>query len=94
MRRKNIGEEIGEAKSAGFSVYIGPTIPGVITTGKIIRGGRKEALADAEIQIAAARRPGIVDLIVDGGELAESRRKVKTKGEALHKAYRALARNE
>lgn len=92
-RRKKSDGESDNARTAGFSVYIGPTIPGVITKGKLIRGSRDVALVDSELRLSISRNPRIAELIVDGIDLPESRIKVKTKGDALYKSYRALIQN-
>jgi len=77
-------------ESIGFSAYIGPNLSGVIQNGTIYPVGREEALALPQVQLALAKKPGIAELIVDGATLPEDRIKVKTPGEALYKAYRAL----
>ena len=79
-------------ESAGFSAYIGPNLSGLIQTGTIYPVGRTEALALPEVRLAAEKKPGIVDLIVDGATLPEDRIKVKTPETDLYKAYKALLR--
>lgn len=74
---------------AGFCVYIGPTITGVIQSGSIHHGSKDEALAN--IQLAVDKYPLIKALVVPGEALAESRVKVKTPGNYLYNQYRALA---
>ena len=77
-------------KSAGFSAYIGPSIPGVIQTMTIYPVGRDEALKLPELALAIGKKPGIADLVVDGQTLPEDRIKVKTPGELLYEKSRAL----
>ena len=79
-------------KSAGFSVYIGPSLVGIIQTMTIYPVGKEEALQLPELAYAVEKKPGIADLVVDGLTLPEDRIKVKTPGEELYKKYRALRR--
>ena len=79
-----------EKPTAGFSVYIGPSLAGVIQTMTIYPVGRDEALKSPELTFAAGKVPGIADLVVDGLTLPRDRIKVKTPGEELHKMYCAL----
>lgn len=81
-------------KSAGFSVYIGPNLPGTIQTMTIFPAGKDEALKLPELAYAVEKKPGIADLVVDGVSLAEDRIKVKTPGEDLYVKYRALRKNK
>lgn len=76
--------------TAGFSVYIGPSLAGVIQTMTIYPAGREEALKLPELALAVEKKPGIADLVVDGLTLPEDRIKVKTPGEELYRKYRAL----
>jgi len=82
--------EKADAKSAGFSVYLGPSLAGVIQTMTIYPAGRDDALKLPELALAVEKKPGIADLVVDGLTLPEDRIKVKTPGEELYKKYRAL----
>ena len=77
-------------KSAGFSVYIGPSMVGIIQTMAIYPVGREEALKLPELAMAVEKKPGIADLVVDGLTLPEDRIKVKTPGEELYRMYSAL----
>ncbi len=83
-------EQPGAVTSAGFSVYLGPNIPGLIQARTIYPVGREAALALPEVQAAVAKKPGIAALLVDGLTLPEDRILVKTKGTALAKAYAAV----
>lgn len=74
---------------AGFCVYIGPSITGVIQTGTIYHGCRADALKSAEL--AVKRYPLVTDLIVTGDTLAVDRIKVKTPGNLLYVNYHRLA---
>ena len=76
--------------TAGFSVYLGPSLAGVIQTMTIYPAGRDDALKLPELALAVEKKPGIADLVVDGLTLPEDRIKVKTPGEELYKKYRAL----
>lgn len=90
MGMKTPKEKPDAPKSAGFSVYIGPSLAGIIQTMTIYPAGRDEALELPELTLAVEKRPGVADLVVDGRTLPEDRIKVKTPGEELYKKYRAL----
>lgn len=79
-------------KSAGFCVYIGPTIPGVIQSGHTYNGPRAKVLE--EISDIAKERPLVASLLVDGLTLAVDRIKVKTPGNLLFVNYKKLASGE
>ena len=79
-------------KSAGFCVYIGPTIPGVIQAGHVYNGSREKALK--EISDIVEKRPLVASLLVDGLTLAVDRIKVKTPGNLLFVNYKKLASGE
>ena len=79
-----------EKSTAGFSVYIGPSLAGAIQTMTIYPAGRDAALNLPELALAISKKPEIADLVVDGLTLPEDRIKVKTPGEALYEKYRAL----
>lgn len=75
---------------AGFCVYIGPTIVGLIQTGTIYQGGKKQAAASPELAMVMAKYPLAADLLVDGEKLAEARAKLKRPGNLLHNKYQQL----
>lgn len=79
-------------KSAGFCVYIGPTIPGVIQSGHVYSGDRTAVLK--EIDHIVEKRPLVAALLVDGLTLAVDRIKVKTPGNLLFVQYKKLAAGE
>lgn len=81
-----------DAKSAGFSVYIGPSILGVIQHGHIYDGPRAEVLK--ALAPIIEERPLIAPLVVDGATLSEDRIKVKTPGNLLFVNYKKLAAGE
>lgn len=76
---------------AGICCYIGPNIHGIIQTSTIYRGDKKTVLKSPAVALALKQYPGIAELIVPGEHLAEDRIKARTPGEALFKAYKALA---
>ena len=80
-------------KSAGFCVYIGPTIPGVIQSGHTYNGSRAKVL-ETEIADIVKERPLVASLLVDGLTLAVDRIKVKTPGNLLYVNYKKLAAGE
>ena len=80
-------------KSAGFCVYIGPTIPGVIQSGHVFDCSRAKVL-NGEIANIVEKRPLVASLLVDGLTLAVDRIKVKTPGNLLFVNYKKLASGE
>jgi hypothetical protein len=79
-----------EKPTAGFSVYIGPSMAGIIQSMTIFPVGREEALKLPELALALEKNPGIADLVVDGLTLPGDRIRIKTPGDPLYKKYRAL----
>lgn len=79
-------------KTAGFCVYIGPNITGVIQSGTVYPGTREQALKT--IAAAVEARPLIASLVVDGLTHPTDRIKVKTPGNLLYVNYRKLASGE
>lgn len=77
------------AETGGFSVYLGPSIRGVIQSGTIFPGPREKAVA--ALPAAVEKYPLIPALIVTGETLAEDRVKVKTPGNLLYVNYNRLA---
>lgn len=77
-----------DGKAAGFYVYIGPSIRGVIQAGTVYRGTKADALA--KIGVAAEKYPLIESLVVSGDTLAADRIKVKNPGNLLHVNYMKL----
>ncbi len=82
-------EQAQEKNESGFYCYIGPNLKGLIQTGSIFRGTRKEALDKAEKAIAA--NPLVKTLIVSGDALPSARLKVKEPGNVLYANYHKLA---
>lgn len=82
-------EKQPDGNAAGFCVYIGPTILGVIQSGTIYPGDREKALA--AIAPAVELHPTIAHLVVTGDTLPEDRIKVKTPGNLLYVQYKQLA---
>ena len=78
-----------DGKAAGFCVYLGPSIRGVIQSGAVYRGGKADVLS--ELAPALERYPLIASLIVTGDTLPEDRIKVKTAGNLLNVNYKKLA---
>ena len=69
--------------------YIGPNLAGLMQSGKVFRGTRAEVLKEAAEAIE--KYPLVKTMIVSGEELALSRMKVKTPGNALYKNYQRIA---
>ena len=78
-----------DGKAAGFCVYLGPSIRGVIQSGTVYRGGKAAVLK--EIAPALERYPLIASLIVTSNTLPVDRIKVKTAGNLLNVNYKKLA---
>ena len=76
-------------KEAGFFVYLGPSIRGVIQTATVFPGPRSEV--EEFLAGPIERYPRIKRLLVSGDTLAEDRVKVKTPGNGLYVAYMKLA---
>ena len=77
-----------DASGAGFCVYIGPSIRGMIQSGTVYRGERAAVLT--ELASAVEQYPLIASLVVDGTTLPADRIKVKTPGNLLFVNYRKL----
>lgn len=82
----------GAAVPAGIWVYIGPSLRGLVATGKLYRGTRAEALEQAAAILARAPEAG--RLIVPGKALTQARARARTPGNALYETYQALAKKE
>ena len=93
MSVKRTPEEAG-GKSAGYSIYMGPSLKGILQTGTIIPGSVKEALRRPEIVIALNHKPSLKALIVDGADFPKAMAELKTQGSDLYKLYRRIASNE
>lgn len=63
------------AKSAGFCMYIGPSIVGTIQQARILYGDKQDALA--QISAAVEKYPLIATLVIPGDQVSEARIKVK-----------------
>ena len=87
-------KETASASGSGVSVYIGPSIRGIIQTASIFEGSPEEAINSPAGSIAYKQRPGIKDLIIDAADLPDAKAKVKTPGEPLCNAYRDVLRNK
>lgn len=86
--KKTIAKK-SDGKAAGFCVYLGPSIRGVIQSGTVYRGGKAAVLK--EIAPALERYPLIASLIVTSNTLPVDRTKVKTAGNLLNVNYKKLA---
>lgn len=75
---------------AGFYMYIGPNIKGVIHSGVLFREGE----TPVTVANAVKRNPKLNKLIVPDEELPAARIQVKTPGTDLYRAYQALSRKK
>ncbi len=87
--RKGVSKQKSDGKAAGFCVYLGPSIRGVIQSGTVYPGGRDTVLK--ELSPALERYPLIASLVVTGDTLPQDRIKVKTAGNLLNVNYKKLA---
>lgn len=92
--KPNISETDAGAKSSSVSVYIGPSIKGVIQNGTIFMGSPAEAIKEPLVQIALQTRPGIKALIIDASELSDAKKRINTPGDTLYKQYSDILRNK
>lgn len=95
MAKRNVGQVDEEAAEAlaedALSVYIGPTIQGVIQCGAIYRGTVADVLVNnPALRIALRRVPEIAGCVVPAEGLTESRKALKRKGTDLYKKNRAI----
>lgn len=93
--KKNLTVEVKTEKpelseSAGFCMYIGPTIVGVIQNGTIYQGNKKQVIASPVLAFAMEKYPLAADLLIDGKKLSESRQLLKQPGNLLHDKYKRL----
>lgn len=82
-------EPAAKQNPSGIYCYIGPNLAGLMQSGKVFRGTRAEVLKEAAEAIE--KYPLVKTMIVSGEELAFSRMKVKTPGNALYKNYQRIA---
>jgi len=75
-------------EDAGFFVYLGPSIRGVVQTASVHMGSRSEVEEELAGQIE--RYPLIKRLLVSGDTLPEDRINVRTPGNGLYNAYERL----
>jgi len=89
--KKNLAAEIRTEKTdAGFCVYIGPTVVGLIQNGTIYQGSKKEVVASPELAPVMQKYPLAADLLVSGERLAASRQLLKQPDNLLHNKYQQL----
>lgn len=74
--------------TAGFCVYLGPSISGLIQKGSVYPCSKGETLR--RIADAAERYPEVAALVVPGNILPEARRKVQTPGNLLYEYYHRI----
>lgn len=84
-----------EKKVKRIYVYIGPSIKGVITSGSIFAGDKKEILSRIEVSAKAAGAENLMEnigrLIFADVNVASARDKLKAGGNSLSIAYNAVA---
>ena len=88
-KEKKTATKKSDGKAAGFCVYLGPSIRGVIQSGTVYRGNKAAVLK--ELAPALKRHPLIASLVVTSDTLPADRVKVKTAGNLLNVNYRKLA---
>lgn len=84
-----------EKNAKRIYVYIGPSIKGVITSGSIFAGSKKDLLSRIEVSAKAADAERLMEnigrLIFADVNVAAARDKLKTGGNSLSIAYNAVA---
>lgn len=84
-----------EKNALRIYVYIGPSIKGVITSGSIFAGSKKDILSRIEVSAKAADAERLMEnigrLIFADVNVAVARDKLKTGGNSLSIAYNAIA---
>lgn len=86
--KKNSKDNIPSADERRVYAYLGPSIRGVIITGAIYTGTRKQVLE--QLKPAIDKFPKIERLVVVDKEITAAREKIKTSGNSLNAAYVAL----
>ena len=79
-----------EGGEAGFCMYLGPSIRGVIRTGTLYRGTHAQALEAAAVAVECC--PTVRHLIVPDSLLPQARQQVKQPGNALYEMYQKAAK--
>ena len=87
---ENKPPQTSKGGGAGFCVYIGPTILGIIQNGTIYQGNKKQALNSRELAPVVQQYPLAAALVVNGEQLAASRQMVKQPGNLLNLKYQQL----
>jgi hypothetical protein len=80
-------------KTAGYCIYVGPSLRGIIQTRTIIAGSKEEAIKRLDIAMAIKQRPAIKEFIVDGLNYHETMAQINVMGSDLYKKYRGLVIN-
>lgn len=80
-----------QEKPVSYCVYIGPSIRGVIQSGTVYQGTRKQV--EKKLVRAIERFPLISKLIVTDRTFVQDRKKVKEPGNLLNRYFRKLAGN-
>lgn len=91
-KRLSLTEVKPADSSAGFCMYIGPTLAGVIQTGTVYTGSKQQVIASPELVPVLAKYPLAADLLVDGEKLAEARAKLKRRDNLLSEKYARLVK--
>ena len=85
---QNIPGNETPSDSEVFSIYLGPSIHGVLISGTIFAMDRKAALE--KLQYALNDYPLIAGLVIQNDMLLESRMKLKNPGNLLYEQYKKL----
>ncbi len=91
-KRLNLTEIKPADSFAGFCMYIGPTIVGLIQNGTVYQGSKQQVIASPELAPVVAKYPLAADLLVDGEKLAEARAKLKRRDNLLSGKYARLVK--
>ena len=85
---QNIPGNETPSESEVFSIYLGPSIHGVVISGTIFAMDRKAA--HEKLQYALKDYPLIAGLVIQSDMLLESRLKLKSPGNLLYEQYQKL----
>lgn len=93
--KKNVVvEEVPKKKSSGTSLYIGPSIKGILQTRTIIPCHVEDIESRPEIAIALKQRPAIKGLIIDGADFFKAKEELEDHGSDLYKLYKEVSRGD
>lgn len=95
MAKTNIAtESAGTKKVSGTSVYVGPSIKGVMVSRTIFPCSAEDALKLPEVVLALKQRPALAGLIVGANEFMDAEKQLKAQKGDLYKLYRKVSKGQ